>query len=349
MTPKSLVGLGAVTLVAVVAAAYSVNSRHAAAPVMQDPVPAVAGLEDRVNSVDRLVVKTADGAFTLQRTGATWAMPEKNGYRVDAERVRNVLVQLSQLRLAEGKTRLPERYARLEVEDVTAEDAKSAQVTALDASGAVLADLIVGKAKSDLGGGLSGRYLRKPGEEQAWLAQGALDLRKAPADWLVKDIVDIDEGRVRRVAVTSAAGETVVVEREAPDKAFTLKGVPEGKTVKAGELSGFGSALDGLELTDVAARDGRPLPEEKTAEAVVDTFDGLRVKLAIEETEEGIFAHFGAEAFAADGGEAAKSDALEAARKEAEAINARVGDWVYKVPDHKLRPLLKPAADLIEG
>jgi len=340
MTPRSLLGLGAVTVVVAIAAATSVASRYAGTPVVRDESPVFGGLDERLNSVGRLTVKTAEEEFTIQRDGTAWTMVDKQGYPVDAERARTALFQLSQLRLAEAKTRMPERYPRIEVEDPTAKDAKSARLTVKDQAGGVLADVIVGKAKTTLVGGVGGTYLRKPGDAQAWLARGALDLRERAADWLVKDIVNIDEKRIRRVTTTPKAGEYAVVVRNAPeDRTFTLEGLPEGKTAKKDDLSAFGTALGDLNLLDVMPADQKPLPGDAGARAEVETFDGLVIKVVMEESEKGIFARFEATA------NAGQADI----EKEAQAINAKVGKWVYLVPEYKLRPLLKAKGDLIDG
>ena len=340
MTPRSLLGLGAVTVVVAIAAVASVASRYAGTPAVRDESPVFKGLDERLNSVGWLTVKTAEEEFTIQRDGAAWTMVDKQGYPVDAERARTALFQLSQLRLAEAKTRMPERYPRIEVEDPTAKDAKSARLTVKDQADGVLADVIVGKAKTTLAGGVGGIYLRKPGEAQAWLARGALDLRERAADWLVKDVIDIDEKRIRRVATMPKAGDPAVVVRNAPEeRTFTLEGVPEGKTAKKDELGAFGTALGGLNLLDVMPADKKPLPADAGARAEVETFDGLLIKVVMEESEKGIFAHF----------EAVATAGQADAEKEAEAINARVGKWVYLVPEYKLRPLLKARGDLIEG
>lgn len=340
MTPKSLLGLGVVTVAVAVAAAVSVANRYAGTPVVQDETFVFEGLEERLNSVGGLTVKTAEEEYTIQRDGAAWTLVEKQGYPVDSERARTVLVQLSQLRLAEAKTRMPERYPRIEVEDPSGDDAKSARLTVKDEGGEVLADVIVGKAKTNLAGGVGGIYLRRPDESQAWLARGALDLRKRAVDWLVKDIIDIEEKRVRRITTNPAAGDpTVILKEKREDRAFRLEALPEGKTVKKDELNGFGTALADLNLLDVVPAEQKPLSAEAGARAEVETFDGLVIQIFMEESDEGIFARFEATA------DAAQPDI----EKEAEAINARVGKWVYLVPEYKLRPLLKAQGDLIEG
>lgn len=340
MTPRSLLGLGAVTVVVAIAAVASVASRYAGTPAVRDESPVFKGLDERLNAVGRLTVKTAEEEFTVRRDGANWTLVEKKGYAVDAERARTALFQLSQLRLAEAKTRMPDRYPRLEVEDPTAKDAKSARLTVKDEAGGVLADVIVGKAKTTLAGGAGGTYLRVPGEAQAWLARGSLDLRARAADWLVKDVVDIGEKRIRRITTTPTAGEPAILARKsADDRAFVLEGIPEGKKAKQDELNAFGAVLSGLNLLDVMPADQKPLAAETGARAEVETFDGLVIKVVMEESEKGIFARFEAVA------NAGNADA----EKEAQAINTKVGKWVYLVPEYKLRPLLKAQGDLVEG
>lgn len=350
MTPKSLLGLGIVTAVVAVAAAVGVARQHTVSQSFQDDSPVISGLEDKLNSVAEFSVKTGEGTFTIRRKGDIWTMAEKGDYPVNQDVVRTMLFQLSQLRLAEAKTQMPERYPRIEVEDVDAKDAKSALLTVKDGSGGVLANLLVGKIKSDAtGGGGAGVYLRKPGEAQAWLARGAFEMPRTAEVWLVKNIVDIGEKRIRRVVTIQPGGEKVTVFKDKPeDRTFTLEGVPEGKKAKDSELSGFGTALSGLDLGDVMPAARRPLPADKATRAEITTFDGLVIHVVLEKGDKGIYAHFEASAQPARGEPKAGENKIDVA-KEAQDINARVGNWVYMVPEYKLSAFLKKRGELIEG
>lgn len=337
MTPKSVIGLGVVTFVAVVAAAVSIADQYGKTRQAGIEEPIVAGLEDRINDVASLSVKSSDDAFTVNRGANGWTIAEKGGFPADGKMVRRVLFQLSQLRLIEPKTQMSERYPLLEVEDVTA-DAKSALLTIADESGAVAASVIVGKTKLDLAGATGkGVYLRRPDEKQAWLARGELTVRKSVSDWLAKDILNIGEDGIRRVTSTQADGEVIVYSRDDPtSKEFVIADLPEGKSLKKDVLKDLPAALSGLRLTDVAPASEKALPSDRMIRAEVLTFDGLIVDIGMQDSEEGIWA-----TFAAKGSE-------ELAGKIDE-INGRLAGWVYRVPDVKFRPLLKKLDDLVDG
>lgn len=346
MTPKSFLGLGIVTAVAVVAAVVSVARQYTDSRSFSGESPVIIGLEDKLNSVAEFSVKTAEGTFTIHRNGGTWTMAEKGDYPVNEDVVRSMLFQLSQLRMAEAKTQMPERYPRIEVEDVNAKDAKSALLTVKDATGGVLANLIIGKLKSDAAGAEgSGVYLRKPGEAQAWLARGAFEMPRTAAVWLVRNIVDIGEKRIRRVAIVQPDGETLIVLKDkAEDRKFAIQGLADGKKVKDSELAGFGAALSGLDLGDVMPAAQKPLPVDNSVRAEVTTFDGLVISVVMEKSDKGVYAHFEAATAPVQGGE--KNPDLA---KEAQDINARVGKWIYLVPEYKLSPFFKKRDELVEG
>ena len=338
MTPKTVMGLGVVTLVAVVAAAVSVSTnRLPGTDTVEKPV--FEGLEDRINSAASLTVRSAKDSVTVQRADGTWQVAEKSGFPADSEQVRKVLFELSQLTLKEPKTQMPERYTRIEVEDVDSEDAKSSFLTVKDDSGASLAELIVGKTKTGLAGATGkGVYLRKPDQQQAWLARGQLDLRTGVNAWLAKGIVDIDAEKVQRVTTTRPDGSVMVFSKTDPSATeFEVGGLPDGKTAKKDEIKDVGAVLSGLNLTDVAPADEKKLSDDKLIQAEVVTFDGLIVNIDMEETEDGIWARFEASA----GGDNAE------VAKQAKDLNARVKGWVYQIPDFKVRPILKKADELV--
>lgn len=339
MTPRTVIGLGAVTLVAVIAAVVIVAGNTVTG---SDPVeaPVFDGLEDNINSAAAVVVRDADGTVTVQRNADGWEVAEREGYPADVDMVRKALFELSQLRLIEPKTRLPERYARIEVRDVDADGAKSALLTVMNESGDVLAELIVGKAKQGLAG-IAGKgvYVRKSGDEQSWLARGELDLRRGVTAWLAKDVVDIAADRIQRVTTTQPGGAVMVFNKDDPTaESFAVKGLPKDKSAKPDEVQAVAGVLSGLRLNDVVPAAQRELPEGETVHAEVATFDGLVIDIRIEKTgDDEVWASFEASA--------ASEDAEVV--KQVEAINARVSGWVYQVPASKLEPLLKKPEDLV--
>jgi hypothetical protein len=335
MKPTTFVVLLAATAVSVIAAGYAVLSEsRIQAPKMAGGAPLFGSLLAHANDVQTATIASASGKFTLAHKGEGWVLVEKDGYPVLADKLRQLVAGLADLRLLEAKTDQADRHARLEVEDIAAKDAKSKQVTLAGADGKPLADLIVGKQNftSDLNG-LRGVYVRKPGEAQAWLAQGSVEVPTAATDWIDRTVVDIGEDKIQRLQFEPAGAPAVTVskaDKAAPD--YALAPLPEGKSADPDAVKRLTQVFAAVSLDDVRAdKDTDKAVKAGTAEA--STFDGLTLK---------------AELLAMDGGTwlrlTASAAEGSAAAAEAKTINDRVAGWLFKLPQFKAA-LLQPKID----
>ena len=74
-----------------------------------------------------------------------------------------LIVGLADMRFVERKTSNPQRFKRLEVQEITDELSDSAYVKVSDASGKPLAEVIIGRPSARFfGGNSSGTYIRFP-------------------------------------------------------------------------------------------------------------------------------------------------------------------------------------------
>jgi len=335
MKPTTFIVLLAGAAVSVVAAGYAVVSEsRIQASAVAGGAPVFGDLLAHANDVQSVTVASAAGKFTIARKGNGWALAEKDDYPVVADKLRQLVAGLADLRLLEAKTDQPDRHARLEVEDITAKDAKSKQVTLAGAGGKPLADLIVGKQNytSDLNG-LRGIYVRKPGNAQAWLAQGSVELPTAAVDWVDRTVVNVAEDKIQRLQFEPTAAPALTVSKA--DKAaadFTLAPLPEGKSADPDALKRLTEVFTAVELDDVRAdKDTDKAIKAGAAEAA--TFDGLTLT---------------AELLAMDGGTwlrlKASAAAGSAAAAEAKTINDRTTGWLFKLPQFKAA-LLQPKVD----
>jgi len=328
------------------------------------------GLADKINDAARITVTTAERKFTVARADAGWAVADKYGYPAKFDTVRSTLVGLAQLRTVEAKTAEPSLYPRIEVEEASGKGAKSAMITVEDAKGATLASLILGKRRYGRGGGDNAvmLYVRKPGEARSWLAKGTLERNDDLANWLQREVVSLDRGRVRQVSVTSPGEQPFTIKKDKPGGGdFTLEAVPQEDKVKSSyEVNAIAGGLAGLMLEDVLpAKDLKP--EAKLLRTLeYKGFDGLVLDLALYQqdgkTWAKVQAAFDPNSIAAApaegaGGqdkagqgsqEAAGSKGADAVTKEAEEIAARTKDWVYGLGAGDLATLEKKFADLIE-
>jgi hypothetical protein len=335
MKPTTFLVVLAATAASVVAAGYAVVSEsRIQAPAAASGAPVFGDLLARANDVQSVTVASASGKFTIARKGDGWALAEKDGYPVAADKLRQLVAGLADLRLLEAKTDQPDRHARLEVEDIAAKDAKSKQVTLAGADGKLLADLIVGKQNntSDFNG-LRGIYVRKPGNAQAWLAQGSVEVPTAAVDWVDRTVVNVAEDKIQRLQFEPTAAPALTVSKADKTAAdFTLAPLPEGKSADPDALKRLTEVFTAVELDDVRAdKDTDKAVKAGAAEAA--TFDGLTLKAELLVMDGGTWLRL--KASAAEG---------SAAAAEAKTINDRVAGWLYKLPQFKAA-LLQPKVD----
>ncbi|MEI9887862.1 MAG: DUF4340 domain-containing protein [Rhizomicrobium sp.] len=287
------------------------------------------GFAGEVRNAARIHVSSKLGTFDVVISPEKgWVVPSRGNYRASYELVQRTLVGLAALQTIEPKTARADWLHFIGLETPPQGDA--ILITVSDDKGHELASLITGKSE-DIGDstGATGLFIRRPGENQSWLARSVLDPRGALSDWLDKKVVDIDRARIREVDVDPAGSPSYVVARAKPEDAdFTLTPVPAGKTVAdAAAPDGVAAAITGFSFDDVApARDIMDLSNPAAvARLVTKTFDGLKVTVNTQRRGADVWASVYAEA------DPAKPDAA----KEAAAINARAAGWAYKLAPFK--------------
>ncbi|MCC7013108.1 MAG: DUF4340 domain-containing protein [Planctomycetes bacterium] len=324
----------------------------------------------RLNDVAKLTVVSKDATINLEKNGASWGVADKGGYPVDFGKVKQLAVAVSEMELLAQMTANPASHAKLGVEEPTAAEASSRRVTLKDASGAVLADLIVGKPKPHEGfGGRGSLFVRKEGESQAWEVSGQLSVAGSVNDWLSREIGKLEGTRVKRVFVQHADGNTLAVSKgSATDKDFSVENLPEGAELQwPGVAGGIGSALQYLSLDDVQKSEGFDLAGATSA--TFECFDGLVVTARSIERDSKTWVALSAKIdeslrAAAPGpqapppaeGEPAPETpkepelkALEDVKKEADELNAKWSAWVYAVPGYSAANLRKKLTDLLKA
>jgi hypothetical protein len=374
MSPKLFLVLLALTVVAAGTALATALSQPGAAPVRYVDEPAFPALRANPDAVAKVTLTTPEGSFTLVReTGDRWSALERYGYAVDEDQVRALVVALADMRLIEAKTRLPERYGRLEVEDVGAADAKSRLLRLESADGAILAEAIFGKQQHRLTGHEpAGTYLRRPGEAQSWLASGAVEIDPTVVDWLDAQIVELEPAEIARIEIRPDSGPGYVVRREAPGQPLQIADLAEGEALKPdADLDRLAAGFADLRLDDVKPRSELAWPAAHHSATAV-TFDGVEVRIQLARIGDEPWAIIDARqvaaprpapAEAAAGAPASEAD-VEAVEIEdqpepedegaapppltAGEINERVQSWAYKIPSFAFDRLSEPRSEWLE-
>jgi hypothetical protein len=354
LSPRNFLILAGATAVSVALAVGAVLSRDVPITATPTGAPLAEDLLDRANEV-RTVRITGPGAakLTLVSGEGGWRVAEKGNYPAKPAKVRELVLQLANLRLVEAKTAQADKLPRLELEDPGAEGAKSRLVELLGADGKPLASAVVGKTRFGLyGGGRSGVYVRHPGESQAWLAAGTLELPSDALDVVDMQVIDLPLSEVARVVLDPGGAEIVVRRSEAGADSFTVDAAPpEGRqfdTAKAEEVAGM---LGALSMQDVKPAKELTLPPE-VRRSRVETLDGLVVDVTVAKLGEGEAAESWVQLSASAKEPAAAAPATPAtpapagteaadgespkpsAAERAAALQARFAGWAFKVPPY---------------
>jgi hypothetical protein len=335
MQKRHLIFLTAATVVLVLAAIFAVASGDRGVSRAAPGERAFPALAANLGEVASVAVTRNGSTLTMVRDGDGWLVMEKGKYPANAEKISQLVLALADLILVEPKTRKPDLYPRLEVEDPG--KGKSALVAVNDKAGGAVAEAVVGKRRYDrLGAGNDGVYIRRPGESQAWLARGSLDPSGEPSSWLDRHILDLSEKKIAKAVSTQPDGTTLVISRSAPAEKFAVEDAPaDAKFKSETTTSGPATALETLDLDDVKPRGELPVPEKDVTNASFTTFDGLAVNLRMFEHDKANWVAISA----------AGSGAAEA---EAKKIDEKVSPWIFAIPGYKANLLKTKLADLLE-
>ncbi len=336
----TVAGLGVVTVIVLGATAAVVAERQPATSLAEGE-RLFPGLEDKLAGAATIEVAKHGATFVLARRGDAWVVPDKSDYPARADMVRKALVGLAELETVDAKTRNPELYGRLDLQDVAADGSKAVEIAVKDGQNGVLAGLLVGKKRATSVGAAGATsaemvYVRKAGDAQTWLARGQLDVRDGELDWIQRDIVDLAGAKIASVELTKPGAKPFAVVRDRhEDKDFKLHDVPANKVVKSQwDVNAIANVLESMTLDDVA-KDGTLALGAPTGADRFHTWDGLTVTVTLLPKDKETWVKIEA---AGDGPAAA----------QAKQIAARTAGWVYKIPDYKRDKLLAKLDDLVQ-
>lgn len=355
MRTKTL-GILAVAALLAGGGAYYVNATRDVAPIDRAAGTLVfPDLATKANAIAAVRIETGGAAFTLKRDGEAWVLPERDGYAVDADQTRRLLLELVALRILESRTANPALHAELDL-DGAAKDQKAVRLTLADANNAALADLLIGRSRFGRQGTAGdGTFIRRQGESQVYLARGRVAPERDATKWLDRRVMNVARERIASIDLTAIDGERLSAGKKSPaDNDIELANVPGDQKVKSAfDVNLLSSTFEGLDLEDVRKADGLDFDAARER-AIYTTFDGLKIEIALVQDRDTRWARVTAsyEAPATPVDPAATPNArlhsAEDTQKQAEAIAAKTKGWAYRFPDYKVEQMTKRVADLTE-
>jgi hypothetical protein len=301
-------------------------------PVAQEQTSAgtllFPGFDAALAKAQAIEIAHAGKRFTIVRKGDLWALPSLGFYPVIATKLHAMLAGLAELRVAGRRTADPAEFSALGVDNPQKPGATGTLVVVSDGAGHAIASLIIGHQNYATSGEESETlYVRRPGEDRSWLAQGQLNVDADPDLWIDHSITNIDHGKVTGISVTRGE-ETLILAPK--DGKLALIAPAQHKPLEPYKLDNVWRALEDLSFSSVRA--GPALPGQAFAHTVFTLAGGttISVTLAEEGKDQGgdLWARFAA----------AGTDA------EARRLGQKFGDWSYRI-DGWREAALAPALD----
>jgi hypothetical protein len=236
-----------------------------------------------VNAVTTVTIADSENRVVLVKGDKVWQVDDRGGYPADFDQLRELVVKLSRLKIGRSFPASTESLNRLSLMAPSAADASSIgqQITLTDASGKVLADVILGQSRETDSGEGGGQYLKKVDADSVFLVDGSFRfLKTAPAQWLKKEILDVNAEEVKSVACYAGDARTPVYTLLRPEKGESaqMTSVPQARTADQAKIDQVFDALAPLTLDDVQpVDDAPPAPGPEQYRLVYDLFDGRQI------------------------------------------------------------------------
>ena len=296
--------------------------------------PFLEGFVENANDVNRVDLRFAgdEPGFSIRRDGDTWLVDARDNYPADFEKLASLVSSLANARIEERKTSDPDKYGQLGVDD----PASGGSGIGITLSGEGFSyDVIVGKQAQR-----TYRYARIASDATSYLIDQDLDVHASPDEWLTDGIVDIGADRVRQVTIEHADGETIRIEKASRDDTnFTVVDIPDGRELSYESVgNGIAGALTNLSFDEVR----KAQAADSSATASFETWDGLRIIATVVPEDAAAWLSFSAAAGSFEDGKE-----RDVPLSEVDEINARLGNWQYRVADYKKNLFVRRWEDIL--
>jgi hypothetical protein len=297
-------------------------------------------LAPQLQSAARIEIVHQGKTTAIVKHGDSWGLEDRGGYPVQPSKLRGMLTALTELRLVDPRTTDPAEFNRLGLEDPNGKTAESNLLRVLDAAGKPTAVLIVGHRRVRTQGNVPEQvFVRRPDDNQTWLAEGSLQVDADPQLWLDRDIMNIDHARIATVAVTDGDAK---LELTRDGQKLAMQQPSDHPPLDDYKLDDVDRALELLTFQDVQT-DKQPVGD-KLGQSAYTTNDGLVVTATVfkdAKDAKNIWTRFAAAP--APGLDPKVSDN---AKSEADKMNARLAGWTYQLGDWKQKALVPTLDDL---
>jgi hypothetical protein len=330
MTPRQFAAIAAIAAASLLVAILVYSARSDWRNADAGGGKLMPGIEADAAKVERIVITQGGATTTIGKSADRWLVTSQDGYPASTEKVRSLLIALADAELVEPKTRLPSRYGLLQVDDPAAKTSSARLIKLEDASGGIVGEVIAGKDSTT---GTTGTYVRRPGEEQSWLASTRITGAARLKDWTDSRVYETDTEKVSLVTV-EVQGEQPYEVKRVDGGSHELATVPAGKKIKyVNMVDNIIEAASFLDLERVRKAIGATGGE--AGKITLDIDGGLKLALKVRREADAAWATIEVSG-EGDG------------KKKAEEIAQRTSGWEFEILPSKADTMLKKQADLLE-
>jgi len=249
-----------VVLLAVLGGAALLARREDSAQRPQDAAALGQLLLKDLKAADIAKIRIVEpkSTLTLERKEDGWVIAEREGFPADLAKVRDFVVKMISLKVAQAEPVGEKDRARLNL------DSSAVQVEFVGADGKPLAKLLVGKKlfrsepenpEKALG---DGRFVMLPGDDKrvVMVSDPLAQATAKSAEWIDRRAFQIE--KVKMLEVRYPGGEGWRLERAGENAEWKLAGAKPGEKVDSSRANAATYSLGLLDLADVAPRDSSP-------------------------------------------------------------------------------------------
>ncbi len=350
MNKNKLLILFVITLVVIIAA--TISAKLKAPQVSLEKQLLFPDFETHINNVNSITIQDHNTSVKLELRDNNWVVSNMDGYPALFNRVRAALIGLSQLLVVDKKTTDPELYSELGVENIDVADSGSMLMNIIEKSGQSPVSLIVGHPRQSASN-KPGIYVRLSDSDQALLVEGRLDISANPVDWINRELFDIPPQAIKRVTIVATDGSEFSIYKDKEEQAdFTASDPNINKQSSAKIIiNRIATGLEKMRADGVNSA-GNFTFAENTIKTTYETFDGIIIKVKLEQVDKKFYANF---EFAYQPPESAdvpvtdKGENSEPSPQQlVEQMNSSLSSWVYQIPDYKFEAMTSTPENIQE-
>jgi len=346
MNDRKLMTLGIVAVVTIVAAIVvnQISKPSQSSNLVSGPL--IGGLD--VDQVAEIVI--SDNAektkTTIVRSENRFVLAEKENYPASVRKVNELIGNCLDIHTAELQTESADFHKDLGV----TEDTAASSITLLGADEKPIVGILVSKPTEK-----GSVYVRLASENKVYLSLNAPYISASPLDYIDKNLLEADSGKITEVSVTDPNGVTYVLKSADQGATVTLDAMPAGKQFKGSDYRTVFTAITNLTVEDVMTA-GKVADLKFDWKYVCKLSDSTVYTLGLGKQDKKTYLTVSAEftTTVAKAQEKESQEQLKAkeakllARDAAVRLSKKTSGWVYIIPEYNATHLMKDVRTLIE-